>query len=141
MPYAITERYSVCAFTIQRRTATGIVSAQLIQKTINMNVQPIPKSARGFFKGYLVALSIGTGEGCIRHYDRLVDGGQENEMFVCTGYNNKQTWYLVPDLDLFRLLSEELINCAHERITTDGPGIGKFWVSWTDEGGWDVGMP
>jgi hypothetical protein len=84
------------------------------------------------FYGYIVGLSVG-----------LCDAGTEQldrHPYVMFEYNDQRNVWIVPDDNLFGILSRYLVKTAWERKNIDGCGHNKVWIE-KRNGRWEVSLP
>jgi hypothetical protein len=101
-----------------------------------MTQKPIPVigTAPAFY-GYIVGLSVGL-------WDWEFEGQQEDRnLYVMFEYGGNHSVWLVPDSDLFRILSRFLCEQAWHRSNTDAYGNAKLWIERKEDGKWLVDLP
>ena len=84
------------------------------------------------FYGYIVGLSVGLGDPCPGYLDR--------HLYVMFEYNGKRKVWIVPDEELFKILSGYLCETAWLRKNSDDYGYNKLWIEKKD-GKWIVDLP
>jgi len=84
------------------------------------------------FYGYIVGLHLEHAEG---------DLELPAKAYARFEYGNTTSVWLVPDYELFRILSEHLKQNAWCRLETDDNGYNKVWIEKLKDGTWSVSLP
>ena len=87
------------------------------------------------FYGYLVGLSVGRLPLSLSSYDK-----GDLRLFATFMYNGTKTTYEVPDLELFKILSEYLMSTAWDYKNSDGDTLNKLYIEKKD-GRWLADLP
>ena len=72
------------------------------------------------FYGYIIGLQI--------EQDWQVELGA-SRLYALFEYNGEPTIWIVPDYELFEILSRFLLSMAQERSKSDAYGMSKLWIS------------
>ena len=96
-----------------------------------MSTRPTPTIGEASkFYGYIIGIGI------------IESPGEEigRRLYASFEYNGITTVFLVPDADLFQILSNHLVKMAWSRTNTDDYGYEKLWIE-KKNGKWVVDLP
>jgi hypothetical protein len=85
------------------------------------------------FYGYITALGI-------ENWHNAPNDPMPRRLFATFEYNGKTNVWIVPDEDLFKILSSHLNDMAWHYKNTDEYGYAKLWIEKRD-GEWHVDLP